>query len=270
MLRHYLLNIGSAKQLSQITLETVEARLQESWVSARCVITLTQRMQFLKWLGHLFALKNGQTDLEPDALMYNIRWAQEATQYLESMKYAFPEVDRDRPQWMSSVLELSRYGVAAKALVGFAVQFPELFNPMTIKTVAAHSAFPFTASQESPLRRVLRRTIGAREKDLVACLGRIWSTESPDAYFARSCSLDLVAHAEMQLLGFMVITPSKNQHFGLLELAKDRVIFATCFLPLTRTVLVCLHVTKSSIQDGCLQSQQIPLSTDYTRALRPT
>lgn len=202
MIRHYLLKISSAKQLSQITLRIVEARLQESLVSAKSTITLSQKIEFLKWLEHLFTVRNAQIDLEPDALTYNIRWAQDTKRHLKFMSCAFPQIDHDRPQWMSSISELSRYGVAAKALVGLAVNFPELFNPMTVQTVAGYSAFPFAVSQGSPLRRVLRRTIGAREKDSVACLGRIWNTESPEVFFAQACSLDLVVHAEMQLLGF--------------------------------------------------------------------
>ena len=230
MVRHYLMKISSAKQLSQITLRTVEARLQESWVSTKSTVTLTQRMQFLKWLEQLFAVKNAQIDLEPDALMYNVRWAQEAKRYLEFMRYAFPQIDHDRPQWMSSISELSRYSLAAKALVGLAVEFPALFNPMTVKTVVACSAFPFTASQGSPLRRVLRRIIGAREEDYVARLGRIWSTESPEAYFAQACSLDLVAHAEMQLLGFYGNHPEYKPTFRFIGVSKGSCYLCNMFL----------------------------------------
>ena len=53
-----------------------------------------------------------------------------------------------------------------------------------------------------PLSCVLRRVLGDRVEEFVPRLARIWNTTDAETHFRRACSLDLVAHAEMQLVNF--------------------------------------------------------------------
>src|SRR5438034_3878223 len=58
------------------------------------------------------------------------------------------------------------------------------------------------AENVMPLTCVLRRVVGNNAEECLSRLGRLWNTADPESYFRDACPLDLVTHAEMQLVSF--------------------------------------------------------------------
>jgi hypothetical protein len=160
--------------------------------------------QFLEWFGHISAIKDLPSDSEPEVLIRHIKWAQEAKRYhLDSLRAAFSTKTQQLPRWVYTIFKLGRYGIASRALVQLASEFPALFNPMTVEPLSAPSKTQFTFPQdEMPLTCVLRRVVGGRETEYRARLASVWNTVDPEEYFRTACSLNLTVHAEMQLVNF--------------------------------------------------------------------
>ena len=97
-----------------------------------------------------------------------------------------------------------------------------LVNPMTVEPVIAPPKTPFTQSEnETPLACILRRVIGNRVEEFVPRLGRVWNTADAETYFRRACSLNLVAHAEIQLVNFYDHNRERKPQFRFIGVSKS-------------------------------------------------
>ncbi|KAF2455499.1 hypothetical protein BDY21DRAFT_289205 [Lineolata rhizophorae] len=219
----YLKDIASSQQVSNISIEAVEMRLQE--IESSTPAGLFARVQFVEWLKQLLEVKDIKPNPGLDSLMGLVRWAQEARQYSELIGHIFSMTDCDLPRWLSSIWKLGRYGVASKALVRLASEFPSLFNPMRVESVVAPQAIPYKATRESPLRSVLKRVVGHRTDDYISRLRAVWNARNPETEFRNVCSLDLVVHAEMQLLSFYDHHPERMPNFRFIGVSKK-----SCYL----------------------------------------
>ena len=98
---------------------------------------------------------------------------------------------------------MGRYGVASRALVQLAVEFPALFNPMMVELLEAPAETLVTVPEtEMPLTCVLWRVAQDRSEELKLRLARIWNTKDVETLFRQTCCHKLVVHAEMQLINF--------------------------------------------------------------------
>lgn len=160
--------------------------------------------KFLKWYGYIFSIKDLASDPNSKILVRHIRWAQDAKRHhVEFLKAAFSTTAQTLPRWVYTIFKLGRYGIASKALIQFASEFPSLFNPLTVETVIAPLKTRFAVQEDKiPLTCVLRREVGGREEVCLSRLARVWNTDDPEVYFRRACSLNLTVHAEMQLMSF--------------------------------------------------------------------
>ena len=195
--------LRAIKGVFEEPISAAEVRVAES-ATLTSHTTPSALQQFLEWFGRISAIRNLASDSEPEVLIHHIRWAQEAKRnYLEFLKAAFSTETQDLPRWIYIIFKLGRYGIASRALVQFASEFPALFNTMSVEPVAAPLNTRFTIpGEEMPLTSVLRRVVGGREEEYLARLARVWNTTNPEMHFQRACSLNLVVHAEMQLVGF--------------------------------------------------------------------
>ncbi|KAL2007242.1 hypothetical protein VTN00DRAFT_8680 [Thermoascus crustaceus] len=123
------------------------------------------------------------------------------SQFLEAASSSNPP---HSPRWIKAVRKLGRYRIASQAIAHFAIAFPTLFNPMIVESVKAPLRIAYTSNRDAtPLTSVLRRTIGSGREDYHRSrLAALWDTRDPESHFRQSCSINLVAHAEMQLLNF--------------------------------------------------------------------
>lgn len=202
-IRYYLKDLRAAEGVFEEPISAVELRVAESSTSTSPTAR-SALQQFLEWFGHIFAIRDLSFDSEPEVLIHHIRWAQEAKRhYLEFLKAAFSTKTQQLPRWISMIFKLGRYGIASRALVQLASEFPALFNPMIVEPVTAPLNTRFTIPEdEMPLTCVLKRVAGGREEEYLSRLARVWNTADPETHFRRACSLNLVVHAEMQLVNF--------------------------------------------------------------------
>jgi OTT_1508-like deaminase len=191
-----------AKEVLKGGISAVELRMLESPTIPH---TSTSALQgFLGWFSQFFAIKNLPPNPEPEALVHYIRWAQEAKRsHLESLKVAFSTQTHQLPRWIYAIFKLGRYGIASKAFVRLASEFPSLFNPMVVEPVIPPQSTRYTVlKDDKPLTSTLRRMAGGHEKEYLSRLANIWDTADPEAHFRKACSRNLVVHAEMQLISF--------------------------------------------------------------------
>lgn len=146
------------------------------------------------------------------------------SQFLEAANSSNPP---HSPRWIKAVRKLGRYRIASQAIAHFAIAFPTLFNPMIVESVKAPLRIAYTSNRDvRPLTSVLRRTIGSgREEYHRSRLAAIWNTRDPESHFREACSINLVAHAEMQLLNFYDHRPYRRPPFPLIGVSKK-----SCFL----------------------------------------
>jgi nucleic acid/nucleotide deaminase of polymorphic system toxin len=177
-------------------------RLTESSLTLNAA--LPSLTQFLQWLEQLFTAKHSVFSVDPKDVVFLARWSEQARQYSDFLKLAFPQQAQPESRWISSIWKLGRYSIASKSLVRLAREFPALFNPMRVERIPAPALTLYRVDNgHSPLKTVLRRTVGDGNADeLTSRLGRIWNTQDPEAHFRKACSLNLTVHAEIQLLAF--------------------------------------------------------------------
>ncbi|KAF1974407.1 hypothetical protein BU23DRAFT_579833 [Bimuria novae-zelandiae CBS 107.79] len=202
-IRFYLKEIRASKDFLEPPISGLENRIRESLQSIPYFDSFAIH-RFLEWLRQVFSIRDLPSELEPKDLLPCIRCAQEAKKhYLEFLKAAFSAQAKQLPRWVCTVFKLGRYGIACRALIQLASEFPALFNPMTVQSVAAPASTTSTLHRpELPLTCVLRRVAGSSAEAHHSRLARIWNTADPEAHFRRACSLNLRVHAEMQLLSF--------------------------------------------------------------------
>jgi len=201
--RYYLKDIRTAKDVLAEHVSAVELRIIEASSSASHV-THPALQQFREWLEELFTIRDMPPDPEPETLVPHIRWAQKAKKYyLEFLKIAFLTKVQPLPRWVRMILKLGRYGIASRAFVQLAAEFPGLLNPLVVEAVQAPLKTLFTISEvEMPLTCVLRRAVGGRVEEYLPRLASVWGIADAELHFRRACLLDLAVHAEIQLVNF--------------------------------------------------------------------
>lgn len=225
-IRYYLKVLCAAKNVFDEPVSAVESRVMKSTTSAPAL------HQFLEWFGHIFAIRDLPVDSGPEVLVRYMKWAQKAKScYLDFLKAAFAAKDQPLPRWVYTIFKLGRYGIASRALVQLASEFPALFNPMIVESVIAPSRTSFSIPKdEAPLTCVLRRVIGARTEEHIPRLARVWNIADVETHFRRACSLDLVVHAEMQLISFYDHDQQCKPSFRLIGVSKKSCYLCYMFL----------------------------------------
>jgi hypothetical protein len=229
-IRQYLSEIQESKDLSGHRLFEMNRVLSSPEFAVPFDEVAAQRSR--AWFGHIFTLKDLPSHLEPLDLIPTLQWAQEAKRHhLEFLQSALC-ISSDRlPRWLWAVIKLGRYGIASRVLVQFAHKFPALFNPMTVEPIPAPASTRFTlSSQESPLTSVLRRTVGANADRHLTQLARVWSVADPEVSFRTACSLNLIVHAEMQLVSFYDHNPALKPSFRFIGVSKKSCFLCRTFL----------------------------------------
>ncbi|KAH0536098.1 hypothetical protein FGG08_007003 [Glutinoglossum americanum] len=201
-IRYYLKKILTAKEVFEGGISTVELRVLKSSATPHTDASALQ--QFLQWFAQIFAIRELPPDPEPEALIHHIRWAQEAKRnFLEPLKAAFSTQAQQLPRWIYAIFKLGRYGIASRAFVQLASEFPALFNPMIVEPVSPPPNMQFTLPGDAmPLTSVLRRVAGGREEECLSRLAKVWNTADPEAHFSGACPEALVVHAEIQLVSY--------------------------------------------------------------------
>lgn len=227
-IRKYLKDFRTVPGVFEKDILAVESRLSTS----SSYITPSGLHQFLEWLRHVLTIRDLSLEPEPEALIDHIRWAQNAKRYhVEFLKAAFPSEGQPLPRWVRTTFKLGRYGIASRALVQLASKVPALVNPMTVEPVIAPPKTHFTLSEEeTPLTSVLRKVIEGMVKEFIPRLARIWNTTDAESHFRRACSLDLVAHAEMQLVNFYDHNPRSKPQFRFIGVSKKSYYLCNLFL----------------------------------------
>ena len=198
-IRQYVKTLQKARNLFGETIPALESRLVEALPHS----ILPPIQHFLVWFGQIFSIQDLPAEPDPEILLSYIRWAQKAKKtHLGFLKVAFSNSDQSLPRWLCIVFKLGRYGIAARALVQIASEIPALFNPIVVESIPAPRKARFSVRDEMPLTCVLRRVPEIRPEETLSRLARIWNTTDAEAFFRRSCSVDLVTHAELQLISF--------------------------------------------------------------------
>ena len=220
-IRYYIKDLRAAKGVFDEPVSAVKARIMASSNSAPAI------QEFLEWFGHISAIKNLPLDLQLENLIEYIIWAQKArAYYLNYLQAAFSAKFHPLPRWVGTIFKLGRYGIASKALVQLAFEFPTLFNPIVVEPVVAPSRTPFAISEgKVPLICVLRRVMGPRTPDYLPRLARVWNTPDIKTYFRRACSQNLIVYAEMQLVNFYNYNRQCRPSFRFIGISKK-----SCYL----------------------------------------
>lgn len=200
-IRSYLKDIRAANGVVGESVESVESLITKASTYA----APSTSQECLEWFRHIFVIRDCCVNAKPEVLAQHVRWAQKAKRYyLEFLKAAFAPEGQPLPRWILTVFKLGRYGVASKAFVELATDLPSLVNPMIVEPVIAPPKTSFAISEEeTPLTCVLRRTAGGdKTEELISRLAAIWNTPDAEVHFRTACSLNLVAHAELQLVNF--------------------------------------------------------------------
>jgi hypothetical protein len=163
---------------------------------------------------------------QPESLARYIRLAQKARHdYLELLDVVFLINPDSGLKWISILFKLGRYGIASRALVHLAVEFPALFGLMIVETVPASGRVVFRREDLS-LILALRRVVGDPEtKSYVSCLAKIWGRQDSEEYFRQRAPDALTVHAEIQLVGFYDLHASRTPFFRFIGVSKK-----SCYL----------------------------------------
>ncbi|KFY98359.1 hypothetical protein V500_01724 [Pseudogymnoascus sp. VKM F-4518 (FW-2643)] len=216
-IRQLLSDLGDCQKNSKICLSGIESRIIESSSTASqpCI------EQFLEWLGDISTIG---PDATSEVFMRYIREAQDARRdYSSILQAASATQTGTLPHWVSLILKLGRYGVASRAMVQLALEFPSLFNPMIVEAVSPPPKVPFIADGTA-LNSVLRRVVAGREIEYSSRLARIWGSGDPESKFKTACPTRLTVHAEAQLACFYDHHPERNP-FRFIGVSKK-----TCYL----------------------------------------
>lgn len=202
-IRGYLKDVTAGQDAVNGSPSAIRERLGKVSTSEHTSETHTVQ-QFLDWLKHIPTCKEAPSKTEPEALLHHLTWAAEGRKYYpEVLKLAFHSQLTSLPRWVLSILKLSRYSVAAKAMIRLVSEYPCLFNKMTVEAVPAPGTTCSTPSiGDSPLQSVLRRVVGHLADEYIGRLAKVWNTTNAEAHFQQSCSRNLTVHAEAQLISF--------------------------------------------------------------------
>ena len=194
-IRQLLSDLGDCQKNSKICLSGIKSRIIESSATA----SQPRIEQFLEWLGDISTVG---PDATHEVFMRYIREAQDARRdYSTILQAASATQTGTLPHWVSLILKLGRYGIASRAMVQLALEFPSLFNPMIVEAVSPPRKVPFVADGPA-LNNVLRRVVSGREAEYSSRLARIWGSGDPESKFKTACPTRLTVHAEAQLACF--------------------------------------------------------------------
>jgi OTT_1508-like deaminase len=226
-IRQYLRDLRAANGVFDEPVAVVESRV----LTALSNVTPPDPQVFLDWFRHIFVIRNLPDNPEPKVLADHIKWAQKAKRlHLSFLKAAFSNGAQSLPRWVLSILKLGRYSIASKSFVQLALEFPALVSPIVIEPVTAPPRTRFTFGEEDvPLTSVLKR-VGCRADELVPRLAQIWNTTDAETHFRRACSLNLVAHAEIQLVNFYDHNPHWRPSFRFMGVSKKSCYLCHLFL----------------------------------------
>ncbi|KAH8594334.1 hypothetical protein B0O99DRAFT_574074 [Bisporella sp. PMI_857] len=228
-IRGYVECLRQEKGVFEEPISAVESRI----LASPLYVTRIRPYEFLNWFEYISFIRSSPTNDAPDVLFKHVKWAQKAKKdYLDFLKLAFSTKDQRLPTWVYTVFKLGRYGIASRALVQLASEAPALFNPMTVEAVQAPAKFRVTTKDEAPLTCVLRRVVESRVEEFKPRLARIWDTTDADAeaVFRKSCTFDLVAHAELQLVHFYDHNPHLKPAFRFIGISKKSCYLCHMFL----------------------------------------
>ncbi|SPN99201.1 uncharacterized protein DNG_02238 [Cephalotrichum gorgonifer] len=129
-------------------------------------------------------------------------WASQARWvYSEKIEDLFCPEGEELPVWINHIYKLGRYYVATKIMLKLATKQPDLFTAIHVEAVEAPEPHAFSLKNDkTALKTVLQRLMKTDDPSLMTKLGQLWVTEDPEARFHKACQLQLIVHAEMQLL----------------------------------------------------------------------
>ncbi|KAF6789076.1 NB-ARC and TPR domain protein [Colletotrichum sojae] len=159
---------------------------------------------FREWASNLSLLASLDPTSDPAFLIPHIRWASRARwSYSEELEVIFALEDGSLPLWLKHVYKIGRYYAATKAMLKLAVKEPKIFTGIHVQPVEAPRQENFSlGNQKEPLLTVLTKMALADPQKLRQELGRTWLTDDPETKFRRACRVNLIVHAEMQLISF--------------------------------------------------------------------
>lgn len=226
----YVQALQKADGLSKETISALKLRLVEVLPDN----ALSSMDEFLLWFGQILMIQSLPPVPDLTVLFKYLRWAQKAKKvYRNFLRVAFSKGDQPLPRWVHIIFKLGRYGIAAKALVQTAIEYPALFNPISVASVSltAPRKTRFTMQDdEVPLTRVLRRLGEIKPEEVIPRLASIWNTDDAEAHFRESCSVDLIAHAELQLINFYDHNPQLRPRLRFIGLSKKSCYLCHVFL----------------------------------------
>jgi hypothetical protein len=199
---------------------------------------------FRAWISNLPVIARLPAAAEAEALVPHIRWAAHAKwTYSQHLEAIFCPGEEEVPKWMHKIYKLGRYAVAAKVLLQFARNRPELFTSISIQALEAPQINRFALDWEkSPLKTVIERLTGGGHEEYINQLGKFWLSEAPETKFRKACKLDLTVHAEMQLIAFYDHHPELSLGLPFMGTSKKACFFCNWFLgrhPLGMRISAC-------------------------------
>jgi hypothetical protein len=227
-IQEYVKGLRNTNGLFEEIIPELESRLLDA--SPDYVSSSVQHS--LDWFKTIFLIRELPETPGPDILLRFIRWAQDAKkEHLGFLKLAFSNKDQSLPRWVGIILKLGRYGVAARALVQTASEFPSSFNPMVVESISAPAKVQVRIGEsETPLTSVLRRMPEIKAEEVIPRLAGIWNTHNAEAHIRNLCSLDLVTHAELQMVNFYDHNPHLKPHFRFIGVSKKSCFLCSAFL----------------------------------------
>ncbi|QVM10381.1 hypothetical protein D8B26_005042 [Coccidioides posadasii str. Silveira] len=169
--------------------------------------------QFLSWLDSIARMDGLDRVPQPELLAHYIKLARDVKHnYLELLNAAFSTDTIRCPKWIPIIFKLGQYGIAPRAFIQLAIEFPGLFNPMIVNAIAAPAKVPLQRSDVS-LGLALQRLVGENQSRYVSCLTQVWGGTDPEAHFRHQCPDALAIHAEMQLVGFYDLRVERTPSF---------------------------------------------------------
>ncbi len=254
-IRYYLKNLHDVEDILDECISAVESCIIESFTST------STSQQFLKWFEHIFAIKNLSVNLKLEILIRSIQWVQKVkSHYLDFLKTAFFDKIQLLLRWVYTIFKLRRYDIAFRALVQLAYELSAFLNSMIVESVTASSRTSFTIFEnEISLICVLRRIVEARTKKYISHLANVWNVVNVENHFQRACFLNLIVHAEMQLVNFYDHNRQCKSFFRFIEVSKKSCYLCHMFLT-THLEFFCISFCHQKLYLSWISSSTTDLS----------
>ncbi|KAL2068504.1 hypothetical protein VTL71DRAFT_14841 [Oculimacula yallundae] len=222
-IRGYLQTLKQAAKLFEKRITTLKSRLVEAFPDS----TPSSISEFIVWYEHIFSIQALPPQPDARVLLEWVQWAQEAkTSHLQFVRVAFSNYDQPLPRWVGTILKIGRYSIAARALAMTAFKIPDLFGTIAVQALTAPRKEQFVLREaRMPLTCTLRRVPEINAEELVPRLASLWNISDPEAHFRRSCPVDLVVHAELQIVSFYDHNPQLRPRSRYIGVSKK-----SCFL----------------------------------------